>query len=289
MKIGNEARHHSCGAGGSIRSRRVAGVCAISIKSGGSTVRRNISVSSRCARRRSARPRRRHAPQRRRKPQPQAQAARPQRNEPFVMPKGPCFSKEGNADALIAACAAVIEAAKDKPQAMAVAYAHRGEAYREKGELDKAMADLDEALSSIRRTPARSTVAASSYRSKGEHDNAIAGFRSGDQARSEERRDDLQQPQPRQLREARLRARHPGPEPGDPAQSALHAGDLQSRHGLSRQGRAGARRSGLRPGAQDQSERRATRSTTAVWRIAICATTTARSRISIRPSRSIRI
>ncbi len=229
-------------------------------------------------------------PLRRRSQQPQARPApQPQRNEPFVMPKGPCFNKEGQrrrADRRLHG--GDRGRARTSRRRWRVAYANRGEAYREKGDLDKAMADLDEALTLDRRTPARSTAAASRYRSKGEHDNAIADFDQAIKLDPQERRDDLQQPQPRALREARLRARHPGSEPGDQAQSALHAGDLQSRHGLSRQGRAGARRSGLRSGAQDQSERRATRSTTAVSPIATCATTTARSRISTRRSRSTR-
>ena len=95
------------------------------------------------------------------RPAPQRQAAPPQRAvpaqapqaraqatrvEPFVMPKGPCFSKEGTPEAIVAACSAVIEAAKDKPQAMSVAHGNRGEVYREKGELDKALEDLNQAV-----------------------------------------------------------------------------------------------------------------------------------------------
>ena len=61
-----------------------------------STVRRSISAS-RCAPRRSAKPRRRARRCRRTAQQPQAQAARRSRSEPSrsCMPKGPCFNKEG--------------------------------------------------------------------------------------------------------------------------------------------------------------------------------------------------
>ena len=164
-------------------------------------------------------------------------------------------------------------------------YFNRGEAYREKGDLDNAIKDLGESIdldgknaARISAAPRRCAPRASSTRHR--------RLRSGDQARSRNRV--LQHPQPRLLREARLRARHRRPDAGDQAQSEEHADDLQSRHGLSRQGRAGARGAGLRSGLKN-TPTDAFASTTAGSPIATCATTTAPSATSIRRSRSIHL
>ena len=165
-------------------------------------------------------------------------------------------------------------------------YARRGDAYREKGDLDNAIKDFGEAIkldAQERRRLSTAAACATAPRASSTTPSPTSSRRSSSIRRNA---DGLQQPQPRLLREARLRPRHPGSDAGDQAQSALHAGDLQSRHGLSRQGRARPRGAGLRSGAQDQ--RRTTRSpiTTAAWPIATCATTTAPSATSIRRSRS---
>ena len=172
----------------------------------------------------------------------------------------------------------MIDAGKDKPAQLARRSVNRGEAYREKGDLDNAIKDLGESIDLDGKNAACLLQPRHRAARQGRQlDAAIADLRPGDQDRSAQRSVVLHHPQPRLLREARLRARHRRSDPGDQAQSEQRADDLQSRHGLSRQGRARARGAGLRSGPEDQ--RRTTRSpfTTAAWPIATCATTTAPS------------
>ncbi len=77
---------------------------------------------------------------------------------------------------LIAACSVIIDANRDKPNVMATAYYHRGDAYREKGDHENALKDLSESINLDNKNPKVFVARATSYRAKGETDNAIADF-----------------------------------------------------------------------------------------------------------------
>ncbi len=219
-------------------------------------------------------------------PQAQAQPAR-QRSEPFVMPRGPCFNKELAADALVAACAAVIEAGKEKPQALAVAHANRGEVYREKGDLDKAMADLDQALTLDPRNANAAYNRGLAYRAKGEHDSAIQDF---DLAIK------LDPKNAATIYNSRSHANYEKRDYERAIQDLNQAIRLNPRYTLAIYNRGMAYRAKGEPERAvpdyhlvlKMSPSDAMPTITAASPIAICATTTARSRISTRRSRSTR-
>ena len=129
---------------------------------------------------------------------------------------------------------------------MATMYFNRGEAYREKGDLDNAIKDLGESIDLDGKNASglfQPRHGACAPRASSTTPSPTSSRRSSSIRATPTV---YQHPQPRLLREARLRARHRRPDPGDQAQSEEHADDLQSRHGLSRQGRARARGAGFR-------------------------------------------
>ena len=139
---------------------------------------------------------------------------------------------------------------------MATMYFNRGEAYREKGDLDNAIKDLGESINLDGKNANAYFSRATAHARQGRARRRASPTSTRRSSSIRATRRTISHPQPRLLREARLRARHRRSDPGDQAQSEEHADDLQPRHGLSRQGRARARGAGLRSGAEDHAERR---------------------------------
>src|SRR3954454_2221850 len=75
------------------------------------------------------------------KPKPEPVAVAPNTQD-----RTACLNKETPQAALIAACTAIIEAARGGASVLAPAYFNRGDAYRAKGEIDNAIADFDNAI-----------------------------------------------------------------------------------------------------------------------------------------------
>jgi tetratricopeptide (TPR) repeat protein len=138
-----------------------------------------------------AQPQRAPQPQQQTQPQQQARPAQPapvepqqqvqQKAKPEPVPqntqeRATCLNKETQQALLITACSVIIDSGREKPNTLATAYFHRGDAYREKGDQDSAIKDLTESINLDSRNAKVFIARATTYRAKGELDNAIADF-----------------------------------------------------------------------------------------------------------------
>src|SRR5450759_2701767 len=88
-----------------------------------------------------------------------------------------CLGRDGASPAVkISSCTAVIQAAKDRPQTLSIAWSNRGNAYREGGDYDRAFQDLEQAIRIDRRNSGAYYNRALVYIAKSDIDHAIRDF-----------------------------------------------------------------------------------------------------------------